>query len=120
MEDRRKTAGNYGENAAVGYLASKGYKMVAQNFRHAGGEIDIVARDGGVLVFVEVKYRKQLNFGRPAEDVGVAKRKAIITAAYAYLYENDLHDISCRFDVIEVFGRELLEINHIENAFEEC
>ncbi|MCL2396513.1 MAG: YraN family protein [Defluviitaleaceae bacterium] len=115
--DKRKKIGNFGETAAAGYLAAKGYEILARNYKAAGGEIDIVARDGGCIVFAEVKYRKQIGYGRPAAAVTSAKQRAIIAAAGCYLAEHGRMDADCRFDVIEIFGREMLEINHIENAF---
>ena len=121
--DRRKRAGNFGEVAAAGYLEGKGYVVLVQNYRAWGGEIDIIARkhekDGEYIVFVEVKYRKQLAYGRPAAAITQKKQQAMVAAAYAYLAENGRGDENCRFDIIEVFGREMLEINHIENAFGE-
>ena len=119
VDDRRKQAGNYGETAAAGYLAAKGYTILAQSYRAWGGEIDIVAKDGDYIVFVEVKYRRQLAYGRPAAAVTHKKRRTLIAAAYGYLAENARTDDNCRFDVIEIFGREQLAINHIENAFGE-
>jgi len=115
--DRRAAAGNYGETAARGYLAAKGYEILAERYKVGGGEIDLIARDGGYLVFVEVKYRRQANFGSPAAGVTKAKRRAIAAAARRYLADRGLVDVDCRFDVIEVFGREELTVNHIENAF---
>lgn len=119
MVDRRKRAGDYGETAALGYLAAKGYTILAQNYRAWGGEIDIIARSGDYIVFVEVKYRKQLAYGRPVAAITQKKRRNLISAAYGYLAEHARADANCRFDIIEVFGREQLHINHIENAFGE-
>jgi len=115
--ERRKRAGNYGEATAKGYLTAKGYEILETQYRREGGEIDIVAKDGGYLVFVEVKYRRQTRYGSPAAAVTAAKQKALTTAAWFYLSENNLADADCRFDIIEIFGKEQLEINHIQNAF---
>lgn len=117
--DRRKQAGNFGEIAALGYLAAKGYVILAQNYRAWGKEIDIIAKDGDYIIFVEVKYRKQLDHGRPAEAITKRKRDSLVAAAYGYLAENGRGDENCRFDIIEIFGREQLHINHVENAFGE-
>ena len=120
---RRKKVGDYGEAAAMGYLVAKGFSILAKNYEAGGGEIDIVAQkheqDGVYIVFIEVKFRKQLAYGRPADAITSKKRRAMIGAAYVYLAENGRGDENCRFDVIEVFGREMLQINHIENAFGE-
>jgi putative endonuclease len=117
--DRRKRAGNYGETAAEGYLAAKGYAILARNYRAWGGEIDIIAKDGDYIVFIEVKYRRQTAYGRPVAAITQKKRRAMVAAAYGYLADNGRGDENCRFDIIEVFGREQLDINHIENAFGE-
>jgi len=117
--DRRKSTGNYGEVAAAGYLEAKGYAILARNYKAWGGEIDIVAKSGDYIVFIEVKYRRQLAYGRPAAAVTQKKRRALVAAAYGYLAEKARGDANCRFDIIEVFGREQLHINHIENAFGE-
>jgi len=121
--DRRKRTGDYGEVAAAGYLEAKGYDILARNYRIWGGEIDIIAREvtkhGEYIVFIEVKYRKQMTYGRPVAAVTQKKQRSSISAAYGYLAENGRGDENCRFDIIEVFGREQLHINHIENAFGE-
>ena len=119
VNDRRKRAGNYGEAAAAGYIEAKGYEILVRNYRAFGGEIDIVAKSGDYVVFIEVKYRKQLAYGRPVDAITEKKRRSLIAAAYGYLAENGRGDENCRFDIIEVFGREQLHINHIENAFGE-
>ena len=117
MLDRRKKSGDFAEAAVASYLAAKGYKILVQNYKAHGGEIDIIAKDADYIVFIEVKYRKQLDFGRPVEAITVGKQRAMIKAARSYLAKECQYDANCRFDVIEVFGRELLEMNHIENAF---
>jgi len=110
--------GQYGENASVGYLAAKGYSILARNYKKAGGEIDIIAKDGeGYIVFVEVKYRRGTGFGAGTDAVGAGQHRRIIKTAKAYLYEQGMWDAPCRFDVIEIFGAEQLEISHFENAF---
>ena len=117
MTKTSKDKGDYGENTAVGYLAAKGYKVLAQNYKSAGGEIDIIALDGEYIVFVEVKYRRGTSFGDVAEAATHGQTRRIIKTAKKYLYEQDKTAAPCRFDIIEIFGNELLEINHLENAF---
>lgn len=117
MQKSKRDVGNYGENVAAGYLAGKGYAVLEKNYKRGHGEIDIIARDGEYIVFIEVKYRKNLSVGEPREAVTRAKQRAIIGAALYYIAENSLDSCDFRFDVIEVFGKELLDINHIENAF---
>jgi putative endonuclease len=119
MTKTSKDKGDYGENTAAGYLKAKGYKILAQNYKNerAGGEIDIIAGDGEYIVFVEVKYRRSLNFGDVAEATSHGQTRRIIKAAKRYLHEQGKSDAPCRFDIIEIFGHEQLEINHLENAF---
>ena len=111
-------SGKTGELAAAKYLKSKGYKILAKNFRKTYGEIDIIVQKGENIAFVEVKTRKSDAFGTPAEFVTVQKQQKIIKAAYTYIQENDL-DAEFTFDIVEVYldGRKIKEINHIKNAF---
>ncbi|MDD3766484.1 MAG: YraN family protein [Eubacteriales bacterium] len=121
MEKYNKIFGTQGENAAEKYLAKKGYEILCRNFRIRGGEIDIIARKGEFTVFVEVKTRHSDSFGTPGEAVTQNKIKRIINAANYYIMQNG--NLSCRFDVMEVYGSmkgdkfKLKKINHIENAF---
>lgn len=112
--------GAVGEIFAAEYLKEKGYKIMARNFRCRAGELDIVAEADGCTVFVEVKTRKSIAFGRPAEFVDRRKYKKLKRAAMYYIQSPDA---DMRFDVIEIlyelrYGEFLVkEINHIENAF---
>jgi putative endonuclease len=112
----RKTKGDYGEEAAAGYLAAQGYEILERNYKRFGGEIDIIAEKGGCVAICEVKYRKGLSAGFPRESVTRSKQRSIAKTALAYIGERQL-DKPFRFDVIEVFGTEIIEINHIEDAF---
>jgi putative endonuclease len=103
------------EKAAAAYLESKGYVILERNYGDSKGEIDIIAKDGRQLVFIEVKYRRNLEKGDPAEAVHVLKQKKIRDAARRYLYRHHLgEDISCRFDVVAIMGQ---EIRLIKDAF---
>jgi len=94
-----------GEEIACAYLEKKKYTIVTRRFRMFRGEIDIVARDGGTLVFVEVKARADESFGRPEESVTPGKQRQIRKIARGYLVEYPLGDAACRFDVISIlFG----------------
>ncbi|MBQ8110906.1 MAG: YraN family protein [Clostridia bacterium] len=108
-------AGALGEADARAYLERKGTKILEMNFRRATGEIDIIARQGKTILFVEVKRRSSLRYGRPAEAVDRAKQAHILRTAALYLQENRLSDAPVRFDVVEVLPG---EIRHIENAFD--
>ena len=111
----RRSFGAEGERAARDYLAGKGARILAMNYRRPTGEIDIVARLRGTLLCVEVKGRSGLRYGRPAEAVNAAKQARIARTAQLYLQENGLADVPVRFDVIELLPG---EIRHIENAFD--
>lgn len=111
-----KEIGELGEKLAQKFLESDGYKIICQNFKAIQGEIDIIARDKyGIIIFVEVKTRTSLNFGKPAEAVNKNKLEHIIKTARYYLHINQIEDNTMRFDIIEVFiykGR--YKINHIK------
>ena len=117
----KKKLGNYGEDKAAAYLRRKGYKIADRNFSCRFGELDIVARKGLYIVFVEVKLRKNDSHGEAREFVTAAKQRRIISAALTWLNQNNC-ELQPRFDVIEVYAPEgertrKAEINHIEDAF---
>lgn len=118
-EASKRSQGNDGESSAVRYLEEKGYEVLKRNF-HFGrtGEIDIVARKAGGLVFVEVKSRSNSSYGDPLFSITPSKQQKIRAVARGYLYVNQIEDVECRFDVITIVktnGRE--QIEHIEGAF---
>ncbi len=101
----KRQIGSAGENIAAAYLKRHGYKIIERNFSvHKVGEIDIIARDGEYLCFVEVRLRSRDDYGTPAETVNYAKQKRLIRAAEVYLAKNDLTQALVRFDVAEVYG----------------
>lgn len=116
-----KILGDMGENIAAIYLERKGYYIIERKFKTRVGEIDLIARKNHTIVFIEVKTRQSLEFGRPGEAVGYRKQQKIIKTANWYIRQKHLEEVSCRFDVIEVYywqgGH---HINQIENAFEVC
>lgn len=106
------------EQAAAAWLAARGYEVRARRFRARGGEIDIVADDGEVLVFVEVKARSAPGFGTPAERVDARKRGRLVRAAAAWLAAAATDERACRFDVVEVeAGPDGDVIRHHPDAF---
>jgi len=116
--DMRHLFGSAGESAAAAYLKKKRYKILGQNYSCRFGEIDVIARQGDYVVFVEVKTRRNENFAQAREYVTRAKQERVIKAAMLWLQQNDL-DLQPRFDVIEVVGEgKMQRITHIENAFE--
>ena len=96
-------AGRDAEGAAARFLEGKGYVILERNFRTRRGEIDLVARDGDAVVFVEVKARAGSSFGGAAAAVGAAKRAKLVLAARAYVRARGL-DCPMRFDVVTIEG----------------
>lgn len=116
MAETRKTVGAQYEKIAGAYLAGKEYEILEYNFHCRSGEIDLIAKKEGVIVFCEVKYRKGAAVGHPLEAVTCQKQRKICQCAGYYLLRNGYGtDTPCRFDVIGILGTELV---HIENAFE--
>ncbi|KAA0258666.1 YraN family protein [Deferribacter autotrophicus] len=105
--------GKAGEKKAAKYLISKGYSIIDKNYRCKFGEIDIIAKKDDVIVFVEVKTRKNRNFGYGFEAVDRKKIDKIIKVAERFLMSRNIEN-PCRFDVISIDGD---DITHIENAF---
>ena len=118
--DPRRSFGQEGESAAEQYLRHKGYRIVARNLRSSVGELDLVAEDGQVLVFVEVKARRTGAFGGAIHAVHQRKQKKLIQLAALYLARHHIKDRLCRFDVVLLQGVGTLptQIEHIQNAFE--
>ena len=114
----RRKQGTAGEDLAVQYLQKNGLKILERNYRFERGEIDIVAEDGEELVFVEVKARRSNAFGAPEDAVTEEKQKQIYNVADGYLFEHNIDDRPCRFDVVAIeFQNGCNEIRHIRNAF---
>jgi putative endonuclease len=106
-----------GESLAIEYLTDKGYVILETNYRNRIGEVDIIAYDKDVLVFVEVKTRLGTNYGYAFESVDSRKQKKIANASLMYLQKNRMSDVQVRYDVIEVYPMEEVRVNHFENAF---
>lgn len=115
-----KRLGDLGEQAAADYLLSRGYKISARKFRVPVGEIDLIAEKASVVVFVEVKTRRTVRCGTPAQSVDYRKQQKIIRTACWYIRQRHLDERLCRFDVIEVYCTPggSFSVRHIENAFE--
>jgi putative endonuclease len=112
--------GERGENVAARYLGDKGYKIITRNYRCPTGEIDIIAKDGNIIVFVEVKTREE-DEPRPEEQVNPAKQHQLTKAGKTYLSRYGFPQPLARFDVVAVVwppGREKPEIRHTQSAFE--
>jgi putative endonuclease len=92
-----------GEEIAEKHLAQQGYKVLEKNFHSQQGEIDIIALDRGVLVFVEVKNYSFRSYGSPLGAVRKSKRESIVHAARTYLLKNRIKNVNCRFDVLTIY-----------------
>ena len=120
MKNARLRLGAEGERAAKAFLLASGYRILHENYSTPLGEIDLIARDGDVVVFVEVKTRASREFGPPQSSVTLTKQRQIIKASELFLQREGLADTVCRFDVIAVtFGRrpERPDILLIRDAF---
>ena len=110
--------GRRAEDAVVDYLQKKGYRILERNFRYDRGEIDIIAEDSEVLVFVEVKARRTKSFGDPEDAVTASKCLQIQKVAEGFFYMRKIDDRPYRFDVVAVeYEQNVPSIRHIEDAF---
>ena len=113
--DSSKKIGSRYEQAAADFLQDRGYKILERNFRCPAGEIDIIAREGEYLCFLEVKFRSEKDRGTPQEAVNGRKQRRISRAALYYMMKNGLSDTTpCRFDVVGILPE---KTTLIKNAF---
>lgn len=110
----RKDIGNSGEQQAAEFLTSKGYAIVAMNYRHKRGEIDLIIKKNELLVFVEVKTRNNTQYGTPEQFVSKGQQDLIVETANAYISEFNWHG-PIRFDIVAIIPGK--EIRHFEDAF---
>ncbi len=117
--DTRQRLGRDGEAAAEAALRRAGLRILERRFRMRLGEIDLIAEDGEVIVFVEVKTRRLAGYGRPAEAVTPRKQRRMARVALGYLQRTRRLDRPCRFDVVELLGPPggELRARHIVDAF---
>ena len=121
MTRARLSLGRRGEQLAEQKLTASGYAIVARNYRCVSGEIDLVARSAGTLVFVEVRTRRGEKFGTPEASITLRKRRHLVAAAQSYLQENLLTEAAWRIDVVAVAlseKGELVRVEIIENAIQ--
>jgi len=110
--------GRSGENMAAEFLKKSGYTVLLRNYRAERGEIDIIAQDRETLVFIEVKTGTSDQYGSPETWVDRRKQVQIGKVAQAYLIDNQLEDVPCRFDVIAIVGSSgHRKIRHFKDAF---
>lgn len=111
----RHEIGKLGEDLACKYLQNNGYQIVERNFEARQGEIDIVALDKKEIVFIEVKTRTNIRYGKPVEAVDANKQKHFIKTVEYYLYSRNLENEFIRIDVIEIYlYKNKYRVNHIK------
>jgi len=119
MTTKHQQFGEKGESIAVNCLKKQGYRIIELNYRTKLGEIDIIAKQGGSLVFIEVKARKSSRFGRPELAVTPKKQRKISMVALYYLKSTKQSNAKARFDVVAINSTDDgPNIKIIKNAFE--
>ena len=115
--DRRKQTGRQGEDIAAAYLLKNNCRIVERNWVCPTGELDIIAQDGDILIFVEVRTRRGSRFGTAEESITPTKQARLVELAQTYLQGVSQPHPPWRIDVVAVqLGQGLPRINHIENA----
>lgn len=115
--------GALGEETAVKAIKKQGYKVIERNYRTRLGEIDIIAKDGEYTCFIEVRLRKNNDFGSPADTIDTVKQQKLIRTAKYYAVTNKIYDTPMRFDAVlinaDCFGNKLTNVKTeiIKNAF---
>lgn len=109
--------GDRAEQYALDFLKSRGLKLVRRNFLCRMGEIDLIMMHHQHLVFVEVRYRKNSNYGTPAATVSLTKQRRLTRTANIYLQQQGCNT-ACRFDVVAIVAQPQVKIEWIKNAFE--
>lgn len=109
----KQLIGNKGEKLACIFLSNNGYEIIEQNFRYKRAEVDIIAKKESFIIFIEVKTRKNNQYGNPEEFVSERKQELFHEVAEYYLEENVI-EFNLRFDIISVMGE---EIEHFKDAF---
>ena len=116
---RGPRAGAEGEDLACRHLAAQGFAILARNFRCRSGEVDVIARDGGVTVFVEVKHRRGSGHGAGHESVTFGKRRRIVRAARIFASARGLSESPLRFDVVSIDETDgVPHLRHDRGAFD--
>lgn len=119
MTKERLELGEFGEDLALKKIKRLGYKEIVRNYRCPLGEIDLIAKDGDTLVFIEIKTRRGRSLGYAKEAVDAKKKRKLSKVALAYLKTNRCVGARARFDVVAVsLGRGKPEIEVIKNAFD--
>ena len=119
MRSTRREVGDIGERLAAAFLERHGYAILQRNFRCREGEIDIVARQGESLVFVEVRAKRGSGFGTPEESITDLKKERLVSVADAYLQQCDDPPSTWRIDVVAIDltrDNDIRRLEHIESA----
>ena len=121
MKDSRSRLGAEGERAAKGLLVAEGFRILHENYSTPLGEIDLIAQEGDVVVFVEVKARRSLEYGPPEASITLTKQRQIVKTAGIFLKRTGRAEAACRFDVVAVTftGKGRPEVCLIRDAFGE-
>jgi putative endonuclease len=118
MNRYKQQFGKRGEALAEEYLKRKGFQIIRKNYRSGHKEIDLIAKEGNTIVFVEVKASSSKSFGAPHERVDLRKQRNLIDAANDFIQKEDTADCDFRFDVLAITYRKGKEdVDHIKNAF---
>ena len=102
MPSPRSRLGRSAEILAAAELGKRGYEIITSNYHCRMGEIDLIAKDGDCLVFVEVRCKRTAEYGTPAESITPSKVRKLYATAQQYLLDQELGDVACRFDVVAV------------------
>ncbi|HEU0240100.1 MAG TPA: YraN family protein [Micromonosporaceae bacterium] len=115
----KDAVGRYGERVAVDYLVAQGMRLLERNWRCSAGEIDAILRDGDTIVFAEVKTRRSVRFGTPADAVGYLKQSRLRRLAAIWLAQSDEHPPDIRFDLVSVAPQPAgaAAVEHLRGAF---
>jgi len=118
MTARSQRFGKENEKMAIGFLKRRGFRIIEKNYRTPRGEVDIIAADGDVIVFIEVKARRSNRYGHPKFAVTPTKQRHLSAAAMAYLKKTGNTGRRARFDVVTIqYADDMPMIEHIQNAF---
>ncbi|QEK13626.1 YraN family protein [Crassaminicella thermophila] len=120
MNSSRRNLGVLGEKIASEYLQKKHYRIIKSNFKCRFGEIDIIAYKNDTYIFVEVKTRSSLSFGRPIEAINTTKKNHLLKSGQYYIQISNLKDCNFRFDAIEIIISSPIspKVNHIKNIIQ--
>ena len=119
MTRERLDLGKLGEELALKEIKRLGYRSIIRNYRCTLGEVDIIAKDGDCLVFIEIKTRRAKSIGLAKEAVDTRKKRQLSKVALAYMKNNNCCDVKSRFDVVAVtLNKDRASIEVIKNAFE--